>query len=107
MSRVRYGTCQVCGNHRALRQDGNVRAHLGAQRVEGWCNGTGVRPVESATSDGHYFHFSVCVQAEDADRIGEEPFKLTVRAWSLQEACRKASEVKLPSWELPPEDDDE
>lgn len=65
--------------------------------------------------DGHQFHFAVSIQGSsavvgephrDVDWIGE-PFKLTVRAWSLSEACAKAAAVPLPGWTLPDDDDDD
>ena len=58
---------------------------------------------------GHQFHFVVRVQGSysiggdprhydcDPDTISE-PFRLTVRAWSLPEACRIAARVSLSEW---------
>lgn len=66
-----------------------------------------------SAEDGHQFHFSVTSQGsyavgdgphEDSEYIGE-PFRLTVRAWSLREACEKAAAVSLAEWVQPEEDD--
>ena len=58
---------------------------------------------------GHQFHFQVCIQGQhrvgDGPRIDEPepteytPFRLTVRASSLTEACRKAADTPLHKWE--------
>lgn len=53
------------------------------------------------TPDGqHQFHFSVTVQGGGCDWVGE-PFRLTVRADSLTEACAKAAGTRLPGWTHP------
>lgn len=64
--------------------------------------------------DGHQFHFEVKVQGSygitgdpkhyDADLFPGPGFQLTVRAWSLQEACAKAAQVPLPDWTMPDEE---
>jgi hypothetical protein len=58
--------------------------------------------------NGHQFHFQVCLQPsyrvgdgpyQDAPEPEEyEPFTLTVRAWNLAAACRKAAETPLAKW---------
>lgn len=64
--------------------------------------------------DGHQFHFEVRVQGSygitgdpkhyDAPLFPGPGFRLTVRAWSLQEACAKAAQVPLPGWHMPGEE---
>lgn len=64
------------------------------------------RMGEGRLKDGgepHLFHFSVTVQGAHADYVGE-PFRLTVEAWSLSEACARAAEVPFPDWAMPPEE---
>jgi hypothetical protein len=60
--------------------------------------------------DGHQFHFSVTLQASYARVPGEpsqdssevsDPFQITVRAWSLSEACEKAAQIPLGEWKWP------
>lgn len=58
---------------------------------------------------GHQFHFSVTIQGSyaivgdprhhdaDPDSISD-PFRLTVRAWSLPAACRVAAATPLHQW---------
>jgi hypothetical protein len=57
--------------------------------------------------NGHQFHFSVRVQAAyriphgayvDAPNEGSDAFLLTVRAWDLAAACRKAWHTELKDW---------
>lgn len=62
------------------------------------------RPTAQEEGEPHLFHFFVTVQGH-LDNWTGEPFKLTVRAWNLQEACARAAEVPLPEWTMPPEDD--
>lgn len=68
-------------------------------------------------SDGHQFHFAVTVQGSyriEGDPTyydcepdpAAEPFRLTVRAWNLVDACRVAAEVPFPQWTHPCEEDD-
>lgn len=69
-------------------------------------------------ADGHQFHFVVTVQGSyqvvgDPRIVGDvpyrdcapdpsaEPFRLTVRAWSLVEACAIAAQTPLPQWTCP------
>lgn len=52
----------------------------------------------------HRFEFAVTVQGADADWVGE-PFRLTVRAWSLAEACGTAMVTPLHEWTQPAEED--
>ena len=57
---------------------------------------------------GHQFHFQVMVQRayrgedglyhDEEEPVEYEPFTLTVRAWNLAAACRKAAETPLPQW---------
>lgn len=61
-------------------------------------------PQKDGGGEPHYFHFDVTVQGPHADCTGE-PFKLTVRAYNLQEACARAAEVPFPEWTMPPEED--
>lgn len=59
---------------------------------------------------GHQFHFSVMAQRtyrgedglyhDDPDPVEYDPFILTVRAWSLAEACRKAADTPLRDWKI-------
>lgn len=63
----------------------------------------------SGPNDGHQFHFTVNVQGSyavagdpqhydcDPDTM-IAPFTLTVRAWSLSEACRVAAQAALSEW---------
>lgn len=67
---------------------------------------------------GHQFHFAVTVQGAyqvegdpahydcepDPDA---QPFRLTVRAANLVDACRKAAQVPFPQWTHPGEGEDE
>lgn len=60
---------------------------------------------------GHQFHFAVTVQGS-YQIVGDpayydcepdppaEPFRLTVRAWSLAAACRMAARTPLHQWEV-------
>lgn len=62
---------------------------------------------------GHQFHFSVACQGASSvvgdpnsyrdDDWTSEPWTVTVRAWSLPEACRKAALLPLTAWMLPAE----
>lgn len=61
--------------------------------------------MKDGGGEPHLFHFSVTVQGPLDEWIGGEPFKLTVRAWNLPEACARAAEVPFPEWTMPPEDD--
>lgn len=63
---------------------------------------TAAEAVPSA--EGHQFHFSVTVQGEGADWVGE-PFRVTVRAWSLSAACTKAAAIPLAGWTHPVEEE--
>jgi hypothetical protein len=57
---------------------------------------------------GHQFHFQVMVQGayrgtdgfyhDGAEPVEYEPFTLTVRAWDLPTACRRAAETPLADW---------
>lgn len=57
---------------------------------------------------GHQFHFQVMIQGAHRNTEGlyvdapepeeYDPFTLTVRAWNLQAACRKAAETPLAKW---------
>lgn len=58
---------------------------------------------------GHQFRFAVTVQGSyaivgdpqhhDSDTVSE-PFRLTVRAWNLPEACRIAAQTPLHRWQV-------
>lgn len=58
---------------------------------------------------GHQFHFQVMVQGayrgadglyhDEVEPVEYDPFTLTVRAWSLAAACRRAAETPLDQWE--------
>lgn len=66
-------------------------------------------------ADGHLFHFSVTSQG--SARVGDgphedsppdpraEPSLLTVRAWNLRDACRKAADTSFADWTHPGDDD--
>lgn len=68
----------------------------------------------SGPDDGHQFHFAARVQGSYAI-VGDprhydcnpdtmaEPFTVTVRAWSLPEACRKLGEMPFVAWTPPAE----
>jgi hypothetical protein len=67
------------------------------------------RPPSSGDAwHGHQFHFQVLVQSayldgdgvyrDAAEPVEYEPFTLTVRAWSLSVACRKAADTPLHQW---------
>lgn len=63
-----------------------------------------------APSPGHQFHFSVTLQPNytlsgdshwfDSAEV-TEPFTVSVRAFSLSEACMKAAELPLAAWKIP------
>jgi hypothetical protein len=60
---------------------------------------------QEGPEDGHQFHFKVTLQAsyevagEHKDAHEEsDPFEITVRAWSLSEACEKAAQIPLGEW---------
>jgi hypothetical protein len=83
----------------AILRDSMAEFMQAAQAV----NRTGGRP-----EDGHQFHFSVCVQGahrgadglyhDESEPVEYEPFTLTVRAWNLAAACRRAAETPLAEW---------
>lgn len=66
--------------------------------------------LDAGPGSGHQFRFSVTVQGSysiegdprhydsDPDTISD-PFCLTVRAWSLAEACREAAQMPFHRWE--------
>lgn len=64
--------------------------------------------MKDGPENGHQFHFSVGVQASssvtgipgyrDAPEVGSDRFTLTVRAWSLREACEAAAKVPIEAW---------
>jgi hypothetical protein len=67
--------------------------------------------TDPGPSAGHQFRFAVTVQGSyavgddpqhyDSDPDTEsEPFRLTVRAWSLAAACRVAAQTPLHQWEV-------
>jgi hypothetical protein len=71
-------------------------------------------PETEDPEDGHQFHFAVRCQGSSAvtgephtddDWMGEA-FRLTVRAWSLAAACRKAGELGLYQWAMPDDEDE-
>lgn len=61
---------------------------------------------------GHQFHFEVDIQgahrSADGPYVDEEqpaglPFRVTVRAWNLRDACLAAAELALSGWTQPDE----
>lgn len=63
----------------------------------------------SPAENGHQFHFAVYTQASvavvggphtDATEPDPDPFRATVRAWNLRDACRAAADVPLHRWHL-------
>jgi hypothetical protein len=66
--------------------------------------------------DGHQFHFSVRPQGSyritgetgyaDSGEIGE-PFRITVRAWNLRDACLVAAQAAMADWAHINEDEDD
>jgi hypothetical protein len=83
----------------------NERSRAASSTADGLC--TFCRDSGDARR-GHQFHFQVMVQGayrdgdgyyrDGAEPVEYEPFTLTVRAWNLQAACRRAAETPLAGW---------
>lgn len=71
-------------------------------------------PESEGPEDGHQFHFAVRCQGSTAVTGGPhtdddwtgEAFRLTVRAWNLADACRKAGARGLYQWTMPDDEDE-
>jgi hypothetical protein len=83
----------------------NERSRAASSPVDGLC--TFCRDSGDARR-GHQFHFQVLVQGahrgadglyhDEVEPVEYEPFMLTVRAWNLAAACRRAAETPLGKW---------
>jgi hypothetical protein len=83
----------------------NERSRAADSPVDGLCH---FCRESGDARHGHQFHFQVCVQGayrgtdglyhDSAEPVEYHPFTLTVRAWDLAAACRRAAETPLAEW---------
>lgn len=93
------------GQVRCISCQENERSRAASSPVDGLC--TFCRASGDARF-GHQFHFQAMIQGahrgadglyhDEEEPVEYEPFTLTVRAWDLQAACRRAAERPLTEW---------